>query len=125
MYSSMPTRKRRVEMIGAIARTLRPGGRLICQFLKQDHPNPRRGDRLRKFIASCGLGNRFFESGDSLWLNVEFIHYFHSEQALRSEIEEGGLFIEHLHMDFPGNRGGAVCRKSIEQTIRNKEEEIR
>ncbi|MBW6467275.1 MAG: class I SAM-dependent methyltransferase, partial [Brevefilum sp.] len=34
MYSSVPTRKRRVAMLHTIANALKPGGHLICQYLQ-------------------------------------------------------------------------------------------
>lgn len=115
MYSCVPTRARRVAMVRRIARALRPGGLLICQF--SWHPGPpqrNRGGSVRRIIAASGLGNPAYEAGDTLWLNVEFLHEFGSEDAIRSELEDGGLSVEYIRTGRPGNKGGAVCRKRLE-----------
>lgn len=115
MYSCVPTRVRRVAMVRRIARALRPGGLLICQFsFRPGPPQPSRGGSARRIIASSGLGNPAYEDGDTLWLNVEFLHEFGSEDAVRSELEEGGLSVQQLRTGQLGNRGSAVCRKRPE-----------
>ncbi|MDW7759910.1 MAG: class I SAM-dependent methyltransferase [Acidobacteriota bacterium] len=127
MYSCVPTRTRRVAMVRRIARALKPGGLLICQFsFRPGPPQPSRGGSGRRIIAASGLGNPAYESGDTLWLNVEFLHEFGSENAVRSELEQGGLFVEQLRTGQPGNRGSAVCRKRPETgqtSIMKKESE--
>lgn len=112
MYSCVPTRSRRVGMVRRIARALKPGGHFFCQF----HWNPQarhspRGLFVRRLVAACTLGNLAFEEGDTLWLNVEFVHQFSSEDALRSELEEGGLAVERIMTREGSTRGAAVCRK--------------
>ena len=68
---------------------------------------------MRRIVAACTLGNLEYEPGDTLWLNVEFVHEFTSEDAIRSELEEGGLSIVRIKTDQT-LRGSAVCRKSPE-----------
>lgn len=120
MYSSVPTRRRRLEMLRRIARSLRPRGILICQFMWLDgvHQSSRI-ERIRRFLAATGLFNGAYETGDSLWLNVEFLHLFPSRELLLSELQEGGFDVEKIHMDFPGNRGGAICRKKSHRDREN------
>jgi SAM-dependent methyltransferase len=114
MYSCVPTRVRRVEMVRRIARALRPGGWLLCQFQWRASPQaPRKGRLLRRLVAACTLGNVTYEAGDTLWLNVEFVHQFSSEDAIRWELEEGGLTVVRMTTGKPP-RGRAVCRKSLE-----------
>ena len=56
------------------------------------------------------LGNLTYEPGDTLWLNVEFLHQFPSVAEISAEFGEGGF--ELVHLDFPEDRarGGAVLR---------------
>ena len=116
MYSCVPTRARRVEMVRRIARALKPGGFFLCQF----HWDPRfrstgMGLLLRRVVAACTLGNLAHEKGDMLWGNVEFVHAFTSEEAIVAELEEGDLSVVSLQTKQASIRGGAVCRKSLER----------
>ena len=112
MYSSVPTRQRRVQMLRRIARALRADGCFICQFdwaLKQ-----RRSPyalRLYRCFAWLTLGYLQFEPGDTLWGNAEFIHTFDDETKLRMELAEGGFDVLHLDIFDEKTCGGAVLRK--------------
>ena len=100
MYSCVPTRARRVEMVRRIARALKPGGLFLCQFHWRAAPQPPgKGRLVRRVIAACTLGNLAYEPGDMLWRNVEFVHEFTSEDAVRSELEEGGLSVVRIQTD--------------------------
>ena len=115
MYSSIPTRRRRVEMLRRITMALRPGGYFLCQFLYKTRGNFSRQKSLaRKAIAFVTLGNLWYEEGDMLWSNAEFIHAFPSEKELRSEFEAVGFEIVHIHIpEAEGfTRGRAVLKKS-------------
>ena len=112
MYSCVPTRRRRVAMVQRIARALKPDGLFLCQFHWRAAPRALgKGGVVRRVIAACTLGNLAYEPGDKLWLNVEFVHEFASEDALRSELAEGGLAVVRIKTDQTP-RGRAVCRKS-------------
>lgn len=113
MYSCVPTRRRRVEMLRKIRNALRPGGCFICQFCwGMERVSSRKTEIARKLFAFSVLGNTRYEKGDMLWGNVEFIHAFLSEDAVRSEFEEGGF--EIIHIDIPGRRGwgGVVLKRT-------------
>jgi SAM-dependent methyltransferase len=115
MYSCVPTRTRRVEMVRRIALGLKPGGYFLCQF----HWNPSYhisgiGRLLRRLIAVSTLGNMAYEEGDILWGNIEFIHAFTSEDVVRSELEEGGLSVKRILVNPTSIRGGAISQKSLE-----------
>lgn len=115
MYSCVPTRSRRVEMVRRIGRALKPGGLFLCQFQWGGAPRPPgRGGLVRSLVAACTLGNRAYQEGDILWLNVEFVHQFTSQDALRAELGEGGLEVEWIRTERTSVRGAAVCRKSTE-----------
>jgi SAM-dependent methyltransferase len=112
MYSCVPTRARRVEMVRRIARTLQPGGFFLCQF----HWDPKyhltwKGRFVRLLIAACTLGNTAYQEGDILWGNVEFVHAFTSEEEVRSELKEGGLSVISIQTGPNSIRGGAICIK--------------
>jgi SAM-dependent methyltransferase len=112
MYSCIPTRARRVEMVRRINKALKPGGYFICQF----HWNPRaypsrKVTFLRRLIAFFTLGNFSYENGDMLWLNVEYLHAFGSEEVLKSELEEGGFTNINIKINSNTPRAGAVCQK--------------
>jgi 2-polyprenyl-3-methyl-5-hydroxy-6-metoxy-1,4-benzoquinol methylase len=112
MYSCVPTRARRVEMVRRIARALKPGGLFLCQFHWRAIPRTQgKAELLRRLVGWGTLGNLSYEAGDMLWHNIEFVHEFSSEEALRSEIEEGGLTVERIWTDQTA-RGRAVCRKN-------------
>ncbi len=111
MYSSVPTRARRVAMLERVRGALRPGGCFVAMF--DWDPTQRatwRGVALRRFVALATLGHVGYEPGDKLLHNAEFIHTFGDERALREEFEAGGLNV--LHLDLPeGGHGGAVLQK--------------
>ena len=113
MYSSVPTRKRRVEMLRKIKTALKPGGFFLCQF----HLDPRvmlswKSYILRRAIAAVTFGNMQFEPGDALWQNVEFLHSFPSEAAVNSELEEGGFLNYRFIPDNNPHFHGVICKKS-------------
>ncbi len=112
MYSCIPTRRRRVEMVRRIALSLKSEGLFLCQF--QINPNyrlSRMSKILRRFIAVCSLGNTAFEEGDILWENLEFLHVFKSLKEIQSELEAGGLAVKQIQADPNTIGGGAICVK--------------
>jgi len=117
MYSCVPTRRRRIEMLHRIGRALRPGGYLLCQFhWRAEGRRSRKADLVRRVTAFLTRGNLSYEPGDMLWGNLEFIHGFLSEDELCSEILQGGFDIVHMSLPRPdrGMRGGVVVRKHPE-----------
>jgi hypothetical protein len=63
---------------------------------------------VRKAFAFLSLGNMWYEPGDMLWQNAEFLHPFSSEEEIRSEFAESGFAISYLHIPESGMEGGAV-----------------
>ncbi|MBW6465123.1 MAG: class I SAM-dependent methyltransferase [Brevefilum sp.] len=121
MYSCIPTRARRVQMVQRIRSALKPGGEFVCQFqIWAGQENRSKAERLRQLIAASPIGNRTYEDGDKLWLNVEFVHVFRSEDEVRTELEEGGLDIAHIKFDESSIRGAAVAIKTDTQTSISK-----
>jgi SAM-dependent methyltransferase len=114
MYSCVPTRGRRVEMLERINKALIPGGYFICQFRWDMRGGPAHIWALgRKVVAFLTLGNLRYERGDTLPNNIEFIHAFSREDEVRSEFTEGGFNVLHLHITEEILLGGAVLRKPL------------
>ncbi|KYK37943.1 MAG: hypothetical protein AYK18_08720 [Theionarchaea archaeon DG-70] len=113
MYSAVPTRKRRVRMLRQIRKTLGPGGYFLCQFQMDTRGSSTpKIEFAKRVFAFLTMGNFWYEKGDILWGNVEFIHGFSSDDKLRSEFKEGGFTVLHMHIPQGKIRGGAVMRKS-------------
>lgn len=113
MYSCVPTRQRRIDMVRRIASALKPGGFFMCRF----HFDPRQqltkqGIFARRLIAACTLGNTAYQAGDILWGNIEFIHAFTTREEVQSELEEGGFQVIRLQTDPAAIRGWAICQKA-------------
>jgi SAM-dependent methyltransferase len=115
MYSSIPTRKRRVQMVQRIANALKPGGYFLVQFNGGIGQQNMHGERVRKMIAASPFGNRSYEAGDMLWLHVEFIHAFSSKDEIRLELEDGGLRVLKIEMDDKVFRCWAICQKEYSE----------
>lgn len=114
MYSCVPTRGRRVEMLKRIGKALIPGGYFICQFRWDTGGEPAHiWEIARKIIAFLTLGNLWYEKGDMLSYNMEFVHAFSQEDEVRSEFAEGGFEVIHLHIAEEILLGGAVLRKPL------------
>lgn len=113
MYSSIPTRQRRTAMLKRIRTVIKTDGYFICQFHwdinKTFSP---KAERARKVFAFLTRGNLWYEAGDMLWANQEFIHAFSKEDDLRAEFSDGGFETLFFHFDEDGLRGGAVLKLS-------------
>ena len=113
MYSCVPTRAQRVQMVTRIANALKPGGFFLCQYQSQAGAQPsRKTIAARRLFAACTMGNLAYEPGDILLGNIEFIHEFSSDAAIQSEIEEGGLRVVRFQPSPNRLRRGVVCEKS-------------
>ena len=114
MYSCVPTRKRRVDMLKRIHKALRPGGYFIFGFIW----NPRADSSaksmiLNKMIAWLTFGNLHHEKGDMLRFNLEFIHAFTALKELKAEIIQGGFELIDIQANDENEFAGAVARKPL------------
>lgn len=112
MYSSVPTRRRRIDMLNRIGRSLVNGGLFICQF----HWNPNIESSAtaacaRKLMAFLTGGNLRYENGDHLWGYSEFLHAFSTRDEITKEFCAGGFDLICLHTPEGSFSGGAVLKR--------------
>jgi len=114
LYSTFPTRKRRIKLLQHLAEAMQPSGCIACQFHFDPGAHPGKSKlRLRRLVAALTLGNFSYEPGDMLWGGIEFSHAFGSEQEVASEFAEAKLEIHKLHFSAYSPRGWAILRKQI------------
>jgi len=112
MYSCVPTRKRRGDMLKRIAKALRPGGYFVFGFFwnpKADVSS--KSVFLKKMVAWLSLGNLQYEKGDMLRFNLEFIHAFTAIEELKMEIIKGGFELIDIQAIDGNAFAGAIARK--------------
>jgi SAM-dependent methyltransferase len=98
MYSSIPSRTKRLSLLKKICEALQPGGWFICGFCWNPAPGlSPQVERLRRLCAYLSLGNLWYEPGDMLG-GYEFIHAFGDRTGLMAEFAEGGFALAHLHI---------------------------
>jgi len=109
-YSSIPTRKRRVDFLKRVKTSLKSGGYFLCGFLFESPRKPgAAAEALRKAVACLTRGYLEYEKGDTLW-GAEFLHVFMSEEDLRQEFAQGGF--EVLQLQLSQTFGLAMLRKA-------------
>ena len=112
LYSTFPTRKRRIQLLQHLAEAMQPSGCIACQFHYDPGAHPgKRKLRIQRLVAALTLGNIAYEPGDMLWGGIEFSHAFGSEQEITSEFAEAKLQIHKLHFSEYSPRGWAILRK--------------
>lgn len=111
-YSTVPTRKRRRALVRKTSALLKPGGFFVCHF---HLGKPRRHSlcaRLARYaVAILCAGNFWYEQGDVLWGNREFLHAFLSLAEVKDEVEPCGFRLIHEHAQPGDERGGVVFEK--------------
>ena len=114
MYSSVATRRKRIEVLNRMHTSLVPGGWFICGFcwLPSNEFSPR-VERMRKLVAYLSRGNLCYEAGDKLF--GQFIHTYGDKSELASEFTAGGFTLTALHLpQDPGDTtGAALLHKAV------------
>ena len=94
-------------MLKNMQEALRPGGWFACMFHWDPIQNfSPRVDRLRKLFAYLSMGNMWYEPGDVLHGDIEFVHRFGDKSELASEFAEGGFAVPYLHI--PSEKGDTI-----------------
>jgi len=112
LYSTVPTKQRRITLLQRVGRALSPGGLAVCQFHWDINANrsPQKMRTLRRLVRMT-FGLHQIEPGDQLWQQREYLHAFHDEELLKAEFAAGGFEILHLEF-FPAYMSGsAILRK--------------
>jgi len=114
MYSSVPTRKKRLGMLKRIGKALKPGGYFVFTFLWRPKLNTSpKIYFLKKMLAWLSMGNRHYEKGDMLRFNQEFFHAFTSSEELQAEISAAGLEMITVQTNDEYEFAGALARKPL------------
>ena len=99
MYSTIPTRKRRILFLRNARAFLNDAGFFYLEFLAENGPRKNRWKfRLKKQLALLCYGNTDLEEGDALWIPGHYFHLF-TESELRSEIEASGFNLVEADFD--------------------------
>ncbi len=124
MYSSVPTRKRRVAMLRRFWEALAPGGCFICQFhFDKGWKTAKLAELLKKLLSYLTLGNLQYQKGDVLWSNNrEFIHVFTSFQEAEDEFLEAGFNVIHQHLPEESRFHGVVLQHPTGGNLRGDED---
>jgi SAM-dependent methyltransferase len=110
-YSSIPTKKRRLEMLRRIRNALRPEGYFVYPFRWALRPGfSPQVEFIRKLFAFLTLGNLEHKKGDMILNDKEYIHAFSSIEELRLEFDEGGFEVAHIHRKEGKKNGGAILK---------------
>lgn len=111
MYSSVPTRKRRINMLKRVHKALKPDGLFVCQFhLNSEYRPSRIATAIRRIAAWITLGYISYEKGDVLYSNADFFYIFLSADEIKKEFSDGGF--EAIYLDEGNNgRSSAILKK--------------
>ena len=99
MYSTLPTRKRRIQFLRKAQAFLNDAGVFYLEFLAENGPRKNSWKfRLKKRLAIFCNGNRELEEGDALWIPGHYFHLFTKSEFL-SEVEESGFNLMEVDFD--------------------------
>ncbi len=99
MYSAVPGQIRRREWLRRLKQCLRPGGKLVLNFVIAREPDTALTRMIRRCtgaILSWPGTNQAYQDGDTC-TNGHFMHVFRDEEELRAEVAEAGATLIELH----------------------------
>ncbi len=112
MYSTIPTRRKRIEFLNGVRRILQPGGVFVYDFYLKELPfRQKKVYRIRHWIAALIRGNVEGQMGDGMWNTSLFCHAFKNRSEVISEAEEAGFIVSKVKVY--GEIGYAILRKKI------------
>ena len=112
MYSSIPGRKARIEILKRVEKWLSPQGHVACGFYW--NPDVNYGKfrwSLGKAFSWLTFGNIQCEQGDIFKNHLEFLHAFGSKEKLREEFKEAGFEVIQFIFPKDSNNASALLRK--------------
>jgi hypothetical protein len=116
MYSCVPTTIKRRHMAERFAHALRLGGSFVCQFrLEPEQARNHKIEFLRRLFSWITLGNFWYENGDMIWGEREFIHAFSSEKQVIAEVIPAGFEAIYTHL-LPNLNCGAIIFKKQQKS---------
>lgn len=98
MYSAIPSSRTRRRWVAHIRSLLRSGGLLIVSFVTETRSRSRLrrlSDRVVRACARLPGTNPHYEGGDA-YLGGHYLHIFHQESEVRSELESAAAKIAEL-----------------------------
>lgn len=98
MYSAIPGRARRQHHLRRYKEALKPGGKIIVNFLvlQETHMGHHSLRRVNGWLASLPGGNREYQPGD-FCAHGHFMHAFVDEAELREELQGAGAAILEIN----------------------------
>jgi hypothetical protein len=103
-------------MARRIAGALRPDGIFVCQFRYEPFRRRKKGDAGRKAVAWLTFGNFWYQSGDTILGDREFIHPFTSDNEVIAEVIPAGFMAIHSQL-LPRLNCGAILFKKTREPL--------
>ena len=112
MYSCIPTRKRRVEMLTRIKAALKPEGYFLCQFILDPDKKPEQPGRTgQKGLRPAYLGKPLARTGGRPERYGVHAHISVRGVNSRSEFAAAGFAVLHFQSEEFGTWRGAVLQR--------------
>lgn len=113
LYTLIPGRKRRVELLKACRNVLEPEGVSLVTFNTCVPPSRKeiRAHRCRKALAWLVRGNGEIELSDRCFYGQAFHHFFSSRAEIIEEAATADLGVVAIEMELASRQGAAVLKR--------------
>jgi SAM-dependent methyltransferase len=111
LYSLIPTRRRRRQLLTRINRSLKPGGYVLCCY--NYNSNLRimpRYEFIKRLVATVTGGYRDYEPGDRLHFS-EFVHFFYPKTSFAPKLRRLALKCSTASSPVEQAGAGRCCAK--------------